>query len=112
MTADSLRQYMFKESITLDNAPEFQAKSYTSLAGTTQAALKVFQNAAPYTDRTSAATYLLYFVKVRGALDIPGVTPPANQTDISVLCQTTGIRTSNGATTLHVLNNNHFFSTF
>lgn len=112
LTGDSLRQYMFKESITLDNAPEFQAKPYSSLARTSNGVIKALQTAAPYIDRTSAATYLLYFVKVRGALDTPGVTPPTNESDISVLCQTTGIKTSNGATTLHVLNNNHFFSTF
>lgn len=112
MTADSLKQYMFNETVTLDNSPEFQAKPITSLANTKHGSIKVLQNAAPYTDRTSAPTYLLYFVKVRGALDIPGVTPPANETDISVLCQTTGIQTSNGATTLHVLNNNHFFVSF
>jgi hypothetical protein len=103
---------MFTETITLDNSPELQAKPITSLAGTKHGALKIFQNGAPYTERTSAPTYLLYLVKVRGALDIPGVTPPPNENDISVLCQTTGILTSNGATTLHVLNNNHFFISF
>ena len=112
MTADSLKQYMFNETITLDNSPESQAKPYTSMGGTKNGALKVFQNAAPYTERTSAPTYLLYLVKVRGALDIPGVTPPPNESDISVLCQTTGILTSNGATTLHALNPNHVFVTF
>ena len=112
MTIDSLRQYMFKETITLDNSPELQAKPYTSLGGTSQGAIKVLQTAAPYTNRTTAPTYLLYFVKVRGAVDIPGVASPPNETDISVLCQTTGILTSNGATVLHVLNNTHSFITF
>lgn len=112
MTVDSLRQYLFKETITLDNTPELQAKPYTSLGSTTQGAIKTLQAASPYTDRTSAPTYLLFFVKVRGALDIPGVTPPTNETDISIVCQTTGIRTSNGSTTLHVLSNNHVFITF
>ena len=112
INGDSLRQYMFNEEITLQNAPEFQAKAYTSIGRTTNATLKVLQTATPYIDRTSAATYLLYFVKVRGALDIPGVTPPLNENDLQVLCQTTGIKTSNGATTLHVLSNLHFFSTF
>lgn len=112
ISIDSLRQYMFSETITLDNAPEFRAQPYASMGRTAQGVIKVLQLAAPYTDRTSAPTYLLYFVKVRGALDVPGVTPPLNENDISVLCQTTGIKTSNGATTLHVLNNNHFFSTF
>jgi len=112
MTVDSMRQYLFTQTITLDNAPEFQAQPYTSKGGTSQGVLKVLQTGGPYLDRTTAPTYLLYFVKVRGALDIPGVIPPANENDINVLCQTTGIRTSNGATTLHVLNNNHAFITF
>jgi len=74
--------------------------------------LKVLQTGAPYTDRTTAPTYLLFFVKVRGALDTPGVVPPPNESDINVLCQTTGIKTSNGTTTLHVLNNTHVFSSY
>ena len=112
MTGDSLRMYLFDKTINLDNAPEFQAQPYTSLGHTNQAVIKVLQTGSPYIDRTSAATYLLFFVKVRGAVDIPGVTPPANESDISIVCQTTGILTSNGATTLHVLTNNHFFMTF
>lgn len=112
MSQDSLRMYMFDKKITLDNAPEFQAQPYTSLGKTNQGVIKVLQTGSPYIDRTSAPTYLLFFVKVRGALDIPGITPPLNENDISVLCQTTGILTSNGATILHVLNNNHFFITF
>jgi hypothetical protein len=112
ITVDSMRQYLFSETITLDNAPEGQAKAYISKGGTNQGVLKVLQTGAPYTDRTTAPTYLLFFVKVRGALDIPGVIPPANESDINVLCQTTGIKTSNGTTTLHVLNNTHVFSSY
>jgi len=112
ITIDSMRQYLFTETITLDNAPEGQAKPYTSKGGTNQAVLKVLQTGAPYTDRTTAPTYLLFFVKVRGALDIPGVIPPTNENDLNVLCQTTGIKTSNGTTTLHVLTNTHVFSSY
>jgi len=112
ITIDSMRQYLFSETITLDNAPEGQAKPYTSKGGTSQAVLKVLQTGAPYTDRTTAPTYLLFFVKVRGALDIPGVIPPTNENDLNVLCQTTGIKTSNGTTTLHVLTNTHVFSSY
>ena len=112
ITIDSIRQYLFSETITLDNAPEGQAKAYTSKGGTSQAAFKVLQTGAPYTDRTTAPTYLLFFVKVRGAVDTPGVVPPTNESDINVLCQTTGIKTSNGTTTLHVLNNTHVFSSY
>lgn len=112
ITIDSVRQYLFSETITLDNAPEGQAKPYTSKGGTPQAAVKVLQTGAPYTDRTTAPTYLLFFVKVRGALDTPGVPAPTNESDLNVLCQTTGIKTSNGTTTLHVLNNQHVFVSY
>ncbi|MEO5562849.1 MAG: hypothetical protein ABIR18_05420 [Chitinophagaceae bacterium] len=112
MTIDSLRQYLFAETITLDNAREGQAQPFTSKGGTNQAVLKVLQTGAPYIDRTSAATYLLFFIKVRGALDTPGVPAPANESDITSLCQTSGIKTSNGTTTLHVLSNTHVFISF
>jgi hypothetical protein len=112
ITIDSMRQYLFAETITLDNAPEGQAQPYTSKGGTSQAVLKVLQTGAPYRDRTTAPTYLLFFVRVRGAVDIPGVIPPTNEADINVLCQTTGIKTSNGSTTLHVLTNTHAFVRF
>lgn len=112
ITADSMRQYLFNETIELASAAEFKAAPYTSRANTNMAAIKQLQTGSPYVDRTKAPTYLLYFVKVRGALDEPGVVPPANENDISVLCQTTGIKTSNGATTLHVLVNNHTFVRF
>lgn len=112
ITADSVRQYMFNETIELGSAAELKATPYTSRGNTTMAALKQLQTGPPYTNMTKAPTYLLYFVKVRGALDEPGVIPPPNENDISVLCQTTGIKTSNGTTTLHVLNNNHVFVRF
>lgn len=112
ISADSIRQYMSTEKLELDNSPEFKAKPFTSRANTNMGVLKQLQTGAPYTDRTKAPTYLLYLVKVRGALDEPGVIPPTNEIDILVLCQTTGIKTSNGATTLHVLNNTHTFVRF
>ena len=112
ITADSIRQYMFNETIELGSTAEIKATPYTSRGNTTMAALKQLQGGSPYTNMTKAPTYLLFFVKVRGALDEPGVTPPPNENDISVLCQTTGIKTSNGATTMHVLNNNHVFVRF
>ena len=112
ISADSVRQYLFNETIELATASELKATPYTSLGKTSNGVLKQLQAGAPYTDRTSAATFLLFFVKVRGSLDEPGVTPPLNQNDIPVVCQTTGIKTSNGATTLHVLSNTHTFVRF
>jgi hypothetical protein len=112
ISVDSIKQYMFNETIELETSPELKATPYTSLGNTTMGVLKQLQSNAPYTTSTRAPTYLLIFVKVRGALDEPGVTPPLNQNDINVLCQTTGIKTSAGETTLHVLSNTHTFVRF
>lgn len=113
LTADSIRQYIFNETIELGSASELKATPYTSRANTPMAVVKQLQTGAPYINNMiKSPTYLLYFVKVRGALDEPGVVPPQGENDISVLCQTTGIKTSNGATTMHVLVNNHTFVRF
>ena len=112
ISVDSIRQYMFNETIDLETSPELKATPYTSLGNTPMGVLKQLQSNAPYVTNTRAPTYLLIFVKVRGALDEPGVTPPPNQNDINVLCQTTGIKTSAGETTLHVLSNTHTFVRF
>ena len=112
ITADSIRQYLLNETVELESAPELKARPINSKNGINMAVLKQLQTAAPYVDRTKAPTYLLFYVKVRGALDEPGVTPPVNENDLLALCQTTGIKTSNGATTLHVLTNNHTFVRF
>lgn len=109
---DSVKQYMLNETIELKTAPELTPATYTSAGNTTMGVLKQLQTVAAYLERTQAPTYLLFYVKVRGALDQPGVTPPANQNDITVMCQTTGIKTSNGNTTMHVLANTHTFVRF
>lgn len=109
---DSVRQYILNETVELKTAPELVPATYTSAGNTTMGVLKQVQTNATYLERTQAPTYLLFFVKVRGALDQPGVTPPVNQNDITVQCQTTGIKTSNGATTMHVLVNPHTFVRF
>ncbi|HCL05580.1 MAG TPA: hypothetical protein DHW64_06295 [Chitinophagaceae bacterium] len=109
---DSVRQYILNETVELKTAPELVPATYTSAGNTTMGVLKQLQTNATYLERTQAPTYLLFYVKVRGALDQPGVTPPVNQNDITVQCQTTGIKTSNGATTMHVLVNPHTFVRF
>jgi hypothetical protein len=111
ITIDSVKQYLFSQRITLNEAKN-EAQVYTSLGNTPCAVVKQLQTDYQYVERSSAATYLLYFIKVRGALDMPGTPPPANETDVQVVCQTTGIQTSNGATLLHVLSNRHIFSSF
>lgn len=117
ISADSIKQYMFNETIELSTAQELKAKPYTSMGNTSMGVLKQLQTSATYTTSTKAPTYLLFFVKVRGAVDEPGVIPPTNESDLTVVCQTTGIKTtptkgSPGTTTLHVLANTHQFVRF
>jgi hypothetical protein len=112
ITADSVRQYMFSEKIVLQDLPENETRAFASLGKTSMGAYKELQTANDYTQYTNAPTYFLYLVKIRGELDIPGSVPPQNEEDIKVRCQTTGIQTSNGAKTLHVLNNQHTFVRF
>lgn len=112
MTVDSIRQYFFDQEIRMGDLPINEVKAYTSEGNTTMAMFRELQVANDYTVRTNAPTYLLYLVKVRGAMDVPGVVSPPNEVDTRVRCQTTGILTSNGAKTLHVLNNQHRFVRF
>jgi hypothetical protein len=97
---------MFGQTIELSTATVLTATTtlpvINSLAGIPMFCYSQLQNAAPYTNMTKAPTYLLYFGKVPG----PGVPTTA------VLCQTTGIKTSKGNTTLHVLANTHIFARF
>jgi len=109
---DSVRQYILNETVELKTAPELIPATYTSAGNTTMGVIKQVQTNATYLERTQAPTFLLFYVKVRGALDQPGVTPPTGQNDITVQCQTTGIKTSNGSTTMHVLANTHTFVRF
>lgn len=112
ITADSVKQYMFNEKITLDDIGEDETKMYTNHIDTDFGVFKERQRDNAYTQYSNNPSYLLYLVKVRGSLDVPGVTPPPNEIDIRARCQTTGIQTSNGATILHVLNNQHQFIRF
>jgi hypothetical protein len=111
ITADSVRQYMFKEKITLAEAQSTQPKPYVSVADTKSAVFKQLQTTSTYTQYTVGETFLLYLIKVRGDLDVPGTPPPANEVDINVQCQTTGIEPSSGGI-LHVLSNQHTFVRF
>lgn len=114
LKADSILQYVFSDKITLAEAQELQPKLYSpqTSADLRMGVMKELQTSTLYTERSNAATYLLYFVKVRGDVDIPGVIPPANESDIRVVCQTTGILPENGQRVLHVLSNLHVFARF
>lgn len=111
-TVDSIRQYMFKEKLTLAELQEDQTLELRSIGGTTMGVFKELQRANQYTTQSNNPTHLLYLVRVRGALDIPGVVPPVGEADTRVLCQTTGILTSGGTKVLHALNNQHAFIRF
>lgn len=110
ISADSIRMYMFDQTIDLNKATVYTAPmtlpTINSAAKNTTIPMIVYsilQIAAPYTTMTKAPTYLLYMGKPPTlALPLPA----------GVLCQTTGIKTSNGATTLHVLANTHTFIRF
>lgn len=112
--ADSVRQYLFEPRITLASAkvdPEIDLVK--SKANTQCGFSKVLLQTSPenYLQFTTTPSYSLYYTLVRGALDVPGVISPANEIDIRVQCQTTGIETASG-TTLHVLSNQHTFVRF
>ena len=124
MTADSVRQYFFDEKITLQDAViEPEVKPITSQGNTPcgfskrmWTVLELNGNDGGLPNWTNTPAYGLYYTKVRGTLDVPGVTPPANEIDIKVLCQTTGILPSSDKAgyeqVLHVLSNQHTFIRF
>jgi hypothetical protein len=124
MTADSVRRYFFDEKITLQDAViEPEVKQITSQGNTPcgfskrmWTVLELNGNDGGLPNWTNTPAYGLYYTKIRGALDVPGVTPPANEIDIKVLCQTTGILPSSDKAgyeqVLHVLSNQHTFIRF
>ena len=124
ITADSVRQYFFDQKITLDEAPvepevrEITSKGKTSCGYSKRqwTVLELNGNDPGLFTWTNNPIYGLYYTRVRGALDVPGVTPPPNEVDIKVLCQTQGILPKSDKGTydqvLHVLANTHTFVRF
>ena len=124
MTPDSLRQYFFDEKITLADAViEPEVKEVMSEGNTPcgfskrmWTVLELNGNDGGLPNWTNTPAYGLYYTRIRGTLDVPGIIPPANEIDIKVLCQTTGILpTSDKAgfeQVLHVLSNQHTFIRF
>ena len=110
ITIDSVRQYLFSETITVDAAQETAVK-YTSLGNTPTTILKIKQTDAAYYTWSKTPVYLLYYTKIVGALDTGPVNPNDPDVDKQVQCQTTGILTSSGGV-LHVLTNQHIFVRF
>ena len=101
-------QYMFSETITLDNATTY-AIEHTSWSGNadTCAIRKLQQSYNINLTNSSPAFnyYVLQYIKVNGVLDGSAGAPANDPADLVLPCQTTGIETSSG-TTLHVLVNN------
>ena len=125
ITADSVRQYFFNQKISLDAAPmEPEVTQVTSNAQTAcgyskrqWTILELNGNDAGLFTWTNNPIYGLYYTKVRGAFDVPGITPPPNEIDIKVLCQTQGIMPKSFDKDsydqmLHVLANTHTFVRF
>jgi hypothetical protein len=124
ITADSVRQYFFDEKLTLEDAiVEPEVKQVKSRANTNCGVskrqftvLELNGNDGGLPTWTNSPIFGLYYTKIRGALDVPGTTPPANEIDIKVLCQTTGILPASDKGTydqvLHVLSNTHTFVRF
>jgi hypothetical protein len=110
VTSKLVTQYLFSDTaITLYNAGE-AAKQYANWAGdaTALSAVKKIENTYVVYLVNSAPAYAYYtlqYVKINGVLDDSPNMPPGDVADVSIPCQTTGINTSNGATTLHVLAN-------
>lgn len=103
---DSLSQYIIKERVQRENLALTDKEFNTALPGDKKIVYlrEVDDYDGPY---TSTKPRYLYITKVYGGRDLPGTTPPAAETDIEVLCQTSGILTTNGV--LHVVNNQHLF---
>lgn len=114
LSADSVRQYFLGQKITLDNAAS-TITAGSSLGKTSCAVVKEMQpNNSGYYNWGNTPVYSLYYIKIIGALDDPNAPPVPGATDVDkkVICQTTGIETRNGTTSLHVLTNLHVFVRF
>ena len=110
VTSRLVTQYLFSDAgITLDNASE-AAKQYANWAAADTALSAVKKIESTYTvylvnSAPAYSYYTLQYVKINGVLDDSPNMPTGDVVDVSIPCQTTGIKTSNGATTLHVLAN-------
>jgi len=107
-TSKLITQYMFSDSsITLDNAT-LKPIIHANWAGDTArcAIDKVQGNYGINLVNTSPSFnyFTLQYIKINGVLDGSPNAPANDPVDVTIPCQTTGIKTSTG-TTLHVLSN-------
>ncbi len=103
-------QYLFTDtSHTLYNVST-SAVQYANWAGVVapSAIRKVAASYSVYLTNSAPTFnyYTLQYIKINGVLDGSANAPANDPTDAYLPCQTTGIKTSAGATTLHVLANN------
>ncbi|MBS7563724.1 hypothetical protein KHS38_04850 [Mucilaginibacter sp. Bleaf8] len=112
---DSLRAYMFKDKLTLDNLTQ------TGVYASANDGEKRLINKRPTTNYVSQIfttnpqyIYLTKVVPLKPGGPVPVDIGGVGQVDpsqlLTTLCQTTGIITTTGI--LHVLNNNHTFTYF
>lgn len=102
---DSLSQYIIPQRVQRENLALTDKEFSTIQQGDKK--IVYLREVNDYIGSVSTKPRYIYFVQVFGARDVAGVTVPAAETDIEVLCQTTGILTTNGV--LHVLTNQHVF---
>lgn len=102
---DSLSQYIISQRVQRENLALTDKEFSTIQAGDKK--IVYLREVNDYIGNVSTKPRYIYFVEVFGTRDVPGVTVPAAETDIEVLCQTSGILTTNGV--LHVLSNQHVF---
>lgn len=102
ITSKVVTQYLFTDSITLNNVSA-AVKPYTNWADTIAGINKL--SASYYTQNTTFSYFVLQYTRINGYLDGSAGAPVDDKPDAISTCQTTGIKTSSGATTLHILSN-------
>ena len=102
---DSLSQYIIPQRVQRENLALTDKEFSTAQQGDEK--IVYLREVNDYIGNVSTKPRYIYMVEVFGERDVPGVVVPAAETDIEVLCQTTGILTTNGV--LHVLSNQHVF---
>lgn len=98
-----ITQFLFKDSITLNNVT-LAAKTFPNWADTLSGINKI--QGTYNTQNVLFSYYQLQYIRINGSLDGSSGVPPGDLPDAILLCQTTGIKTSSGGTTLHILANN------
>lgn len=108
VSSKMLTQYMFGESITLENATT-NAVQHINWAGAKAPVAISKKQGTDYVYLTSSAPafnyYSLEYIKINGVLDGSPGAPSSDLDDTYIVCQSSGLNTSSG-TTVHVLVNN------